>query len=532
MKQRIWLGWMTAVIVSLCLGAVLFMASKAQARAVDRQTVVRGSTDGAANTFAAVDTSFTFQGSLMDGDSPANGEYDFEFKLYDSPSAGSQISVTFPVADVMVSNGLFNVALDFGDVYDGTALWLAIGVRPGSSTGAYTALSPRQPLTAAPYSMFALKVAEHDHWGQTWEGDNFGLTIKALGNFGNATAFTGRTINQGTGVLGLATPLNASANLTVPTGVAGISLLPAGGLANRTYGLYGQASGTGGYGVFGYGTFTGTYGLADGSAGVGVYGESTGSNGSGVFGKSTNGNGLRGEGVNGLYAQSPVSNGTGVLGEANTGSLAFGVWGISSAGYAGYFSGKVNVTGNLTKAGGNFRIDHPLDPANMYLNHSFVESPDMKNIYDGVVTLDANGMAIVTLPDWFEALNRDFRYQLTCIGGYAPVYVAQEIQNGTFTIAGGTPGLKVSWQVTGIRQDPWANDNRIPVEEPKPPEETGTYLYPQGYGQPETLSVDHSRIQQLQDNQKSMESESNASFPQTSPPGVWIQWPDESSTTP
>lgn len=156
----------------------------------------------------------------------------------------------------------------------------------------------------------------------------------------------------------------------------------------------------------------------------------------------------------------------------------------------------------------------------------------MKNIYDGVVVLDENGSATITLPDWFEVLNRDFRYQLTCIGGYAPVYVAQEIQNGTFTIAGGTPGLKVSWQVTGIRQDPWANDNRIPVEEQKPPEEVGSYLYPQGYGQPSDLGVDYARIQQIQESPTFSPTDSSIHAPQTLPPGVWINWPEDSSSQP
>jgi len=109
----------------------------------------------------------------------------------------------------------------------------------------------------------------------------------------------------------------------------------------------------------------------------------------------------------------------------------------------------------------------------------------MKNIYDGVATLDAQGEAVVQLPEWFEALNRDFRYQLTCIGGYAPVYIADEIVNNQFRIAGGKPGLKISWQVTGIRQDAWANAHRIPVEEAKPAKEQGYYLHPELFGAPE-----------------------------------------------
>jgi hypothetical protein len=143
--------------------------------------------------------------------------------------------------------------------------------------------------------------------------------------------------------------------------------------------------------------------------------------------------------------------------------------------------GNVEVNGTVNKRGGTFRIDHPLDPANKYLSHSFVESPDMKNIYDGVVILDARGEAVVDMPTWFAALNKDLRYQLTCIGGYAPVYIAQEVEDNQFKIAGGTAGLKVSWQVTGVRQDAWANDHPIPVEEWKPIAEQGTYLYQQNH---------------------------------------------------
>jgi hypothetical protein len=156
---------------------------------------------------------------------------------------------------------------------------------------------------------------------------------------------------------------------------------------------------------------------------------------------------------------------------------------------AGYFQGDVNVTGNLSKGGGSFKIDHPLDPANKYLYHSFVESPDMMNIYNGNVVLDANGEAVVGLPDWFGALNRDFRYQLTCIGGFAPVYIAEEISNNQFKIAGGKSGMKVSWQVTGIRQDAWANAHRIPVEEEKSEREHGYYIHPELYGAPEEKSI-------------------------------------------
>jgi len=119
---------------------------------------------------------------------------------------------------------------------------------------------------------------------------------------------------------------------------------------------------------------------------------------------------------------------------------------------AATFNGDVNVTGSLSKGGGSFQIDHPLDPANKYLYHSFVESPDMMNIYNGIATLRPDGSAEVQMPDWFEALNRDFRYQLTSIGAPGPnLYIARKVQNNRFAIAGGKPRQEVSWQVTGIR---------------------------------------------------------------------------------
>ena len=152
--------------------------------------------------------------------------------------------------------------------------------------------------------------------------------------------------------------------------------------------------------------------------------------------------------------------------------------------------GALDVGGNISKGGGSFKIDHPLDPENKYLYHSFVESPDMKNIYDGVVTLDASGSASVSMPDWFDAINEDFRYQLTAIGAPAPsLYIAEKLENGRFKISGGPAGIEVSWMLTGIRKNPYAEAYRIPVEEDKIGAERGTYLYPEVYGQPQSKSV-------------------------------------------
>jgi hypothetical protein len=198
----------------------------------------------------------------------------------------------------------------------------------------------------------------------------------------------------------------------------------------------------------------------------------------------------------GVFGQTVSTAGRGIYGfsGASTG-LNYGVygWANSPVGYGGYFQGRVHVNGALSKSSGSFKIDHPLDPENKYLYHSFVESPDMMNIYNGLVTLGEDGTAEIALPDWFEALNREFRYQLTCIGGFAPVYVAEKVNGNRFKIAGGRPGLEVSWQLTGIRQDAFAEQNRIPVEELKPAEERGFYLHPEVFGKPAEKHVEWAR---------------------------------------
>jgi len=131
---------------------------------------------------------------------------------------------------------------------------------------------------------------------------------------------------------------------------------------------------------------------------------------------------------------------------------------------AGLFDGDVevdgdlDVTGTLTKGAGTFKIDNPADPENEYLSHSFVESPEMKNVYDGIVTTDGDGFATVTMP-----------------------VVWDELHDRSFRIRTDEPRVKVSWQVTGVRQDPYARAHRTPVVEEKTGAERGRYLHPDAY---------------------------------------------------
>ncbi|XSG77104.1 hypothetical protein ACP8Y2_08840 [Herpetosiphon llansteffanensis] len=360
-----------------------------------------------------------------------------------------------------------------------------------------------------------------------------------------ASAVYGRNNGAGIGVRGMSTGYD---------GVVGESTLASGngvrGVANGgtlAYGVWGLS--TNGRGVVGYST-AGTGVFGDSTTGTGVFGSSDSNNG--IYGSSNSSSGVIGSSNTGLgvYGASNVSVGvqgsgpnggvrgfstdnTGVWGQSENGSGIIGVsggnypsiWGFtgssnpavqgqqngsgtgsgvegiaisgngivgsSQSGYAGMFYGSVNVTGAINAAVKNFRIDHPLDPANQYLQHASVESDAMKTIYDGVAVLDRDGKAVVKLPDWFESLNGDFRYQLTALNAPGPgLYIAAEIKQNQFTIAGGSAGSKVSWQVTGIRHDPYAVANPLQVELTKPLTEQGTYLAPEGYGHAAAKGVD------------------------------------------
>jgi trimeric autotransporter adhesin len=266
---------------------------------------------------------------------------------------------------------------------------------------------------------------------------------------------------------------------------------------------------TGGAGVAGYGGSSNGGSSAQGTGGPGVYafgGEGTGQydiGGSGVTAYGGNATtAFGGAGVLATGGGDSVLGGDGIDAYGGTGSYLggngiFAEWGSPGGGnYAGEFFGDVEIEGGLSKSSGSFKIDHPLDPANKYLYHSFVESPDMKNIYDGTVVTDGSGTAIVTMPAWFEALNTDFRYQLTVIGQFAQAIVASEINNGSFVIKTSKSGVKVSWQVTGIRQDAWANAHRIQVEVDKAQRDQGHYIHPELFGhegEPSIAQMHHPR---------------------------------------
>ncbi len=136
--------------------ASLLIGPAAGVRAQDGGLTSEAATLELAAPATALGTAFTYQGQLKEGSNPANGAYDFQFKLFDALSGGAQVGSTVVKNDLAVSGGLFTTELDFGAAaFDGQARWLQVEVRPGASTGAYTALTPRRALLASPYALFS-----------------------------------------------------------------------------------------------------------------------------------------------------------------------------------------------------------------------------------------------------------------------------------------------------------------------------------------------------------------------------------------
>lgn len=194
----------------------------------------------------------------------------------------------------------------------------------------------------------------------------------------------------------------------------------------------------------------------------------------------------------------------GLYGDADGGTTrSVSVYGSGASGagtnWAGYFNGDVNIIGSTVKSADVVQVDHPADPENKYLSHSGVISDQMTTVYNGNIVLDESGSAEVKLPEWFESFNKDFKYQLTAVGAPGPnLYISRKIENNTFGISGGTEGMEVSWQVTGVRNDNYARKNPMKIEKSKKPDEKGYYLHPDAYGLSEDKGIEY-QIQKKQD---------------------------------
>jgi hypothetical protein len=312
--------------------------------------------------------------------------------------------------------------------------------------------------------------------------------------------------NSGTAISAISTSGVAvsgdSANLV---GIAGNSDSGSGVVGDSVSG-YGVAGHSSSLIAVGGNSDSGTGVVGESISGIGVVGNSdslvgvagNSDSGTGVVGDSVSGYGVAGHSSSLIAVGGNSDSGTGVVGESITGTGVYGRTSDASGNWAGDFQGNVNVTGTCCNAGaGTYKIDNPLDPRNKYLYHSAVQSPDMMDVYNGNVTTDNKGEATITLPLYFEALNRDFRYQLTPIGQFAQVMVSSEIKNNRFSVRTDKPNIKVSWQVTGIRQDAYANAHRTPVEVDKPVGEEGKYLHPTELGQPASSGVNYEKARNM-----------------------------------
>lgn len=282
---------------------------------------------------APVGTTFTYQGFITDTGSPANGSYNLTFKLYDDASAGTQVGSTVTKNAVTVEDGYFTVELDFGDWFDGTALWLEIEVQ-GPGDQVYTPLAPRQALNATPFALYALNIPAHDHFGQTWSGPGTGLTLAGgstgLDASGTSYGVVGQTAStDGTGVYGEAIATSGAA-----------------------YGVYGEAQSVSGAGVYGVNNASpgplafGVLGISNADDGQGVHGQgrvgvsgwSFDAPGAGVTGANYSATGA----TTGVAGYSHSNAGTGVRGEATASSgTIYGVQGTTNsiAGYDFYAGG-------------------------------------------------------------------------------------------------------------------------------------------------------------------------------------------------
>ena len=451
----------------------------------------------AATALAFGPTTVSYQGRLTDSaGQPLNGTFQVNFAVY-ADSAGPSPAAWEETQTVMCVDGFFSVLLGETNPIGNAFLYYP---QPylGITVDTDPELLPRRKLAA---SMYSLRVNSVEGAmggminGSVVAGDlETGSTgMWASGGHCGGLFYGGDESSSTVGVEGMISPIVLDYDAT---GVKG------GSITGDGYGIGGDF--TGGW----YGINAQAYIPDNSQAGhTGVHGGARGYSGDGgnIGVHGTAGGGYLNYGVLG-YA---YHNGT-----AN--ARAYGVYGYAAfndgyGAWAGYFDGwttckgTLEVQGTLTKTAGSFRIDHPLDPENKFLQHSFVESPDMKNIYDGNVVTDKNGDATVIMPEWFDALNRDFRYQLTVIGQFAQAIVSEKLRGNEFRIKTDKPNVEVSWQVTGIRQDAYANAHRIQVEVEKDPQQRGRYIDPLAFGKPEQLQLHYEIAKATEDQRKADE---------------------------
>lgn len=237
-------------------------------------------------------------------------------------------------------------------------------------------------------------------------------------------------------------------------------------LGPGTFGVYGYAAEPGGRAFGGATQAPGSFGMQLGVAGDhshGVFSEAGGADSTAVYAVAHEPR------SHGVYGAALARDSAGIFADAREVAGAHALWA----------EGRTHVNAESTHAAAGFKIDHPQDPNGRYLAHAAVESHERKTVYDGVAELDGHGRAVIRLPHWFDALNADVRYQLTAIGAAMPnLHVSRAAEDNSFEVAGGAAHRRVSWQVTGVRQDIWAASHPLAVEEHKRAGAEGRLLHP------------------------------------------------------
>lgn len=409
----------------------------------------------------------SYQGRLMQQGQPFTGTADLIFRLYDSLEGGSVLgNVSKPGQDV--ENGLFQAELDFGPgIFDGGARYLAIAVNG-------QVMSPRQPLRPAPTAMYAHTAGAGPHW--QIDGADIHYIAGRVG-IGIPSADAVLKV-AGSGSFG-----DPGNELTGPNGFI------AGGIGNRVSNVNSFAGGVGARAVH-----PATFVWVSGSNPENLFTSTE----KYQFLVSSNRIGFGTNAPHDYFEvdfglpEEPGNYELGAFRVRLSGETRFRVLRNGGVGIGGSFNqsgvpdrglrvhGDTQIGGNLNVTGTkNFRIDHPLDPENRFLLHFASEGPEPFNVYAGNILLDDDGRAEVELPDWFEAINIDFRYQLTPIGAPAPeLHVAERIRDNRFAIAGGSAGLEVSWEVRARRNDPTIRRLQPVADVDKPSHLRGQYLDP------------------------------------------------------
>jgi len=460
----------------------------------DIKTMVAASSGDA----IAIPRMLSYQGKLTDtaGRSVPDGVYAVDFRLFDVPTGGSFF--WSELQSVTTRSGLFSVLLGsvtpVSDLPTSGDCYLEVQVIPDLP------MSPRVRIVSSAYSFFAQRAETASVAARSGDNawvrgtpDSVLYTVRNLGLARGGTSSMLHGANRFTHVnLGVACTTGASGLSRSYCTVGGGYGNTAGDRSATVAGGYGNAardsSATVGGGSqnlanYYYSTVAGGSQNSANERGASVCGGRRNT----AEGVSSTVSGGERNTASGPYAAVPGGYGNSVSGYASAAvgmydtvdgmhSFAANTYSKVSAGNSNSvaFNGEAATSsgqlrcGILAKAGGSFSIDHPLEPGGRILNHYFVESPDMSNLYSGSVVLSGNGRAEVRLPEYFDVLNRNPRVQLTGVGSPDAVYVAEDVSGNRFAI-GGKPGTKVYWLVTGDRKDQSAEIIRamMPVEQPK-----------------------------------------------------------------